>query len=123
MHRGVSIMEKDTKELIHEFLDPWFQHSSCLDKSGIAARKFCGTNYQQAVIDDLPTNVDPCGENGGFHTYVFHGPIFKKPAPIEIGERVFREYKSPVNSTNTSFANQPTTPCSMGFWFCDLLPG
>jgi diphthamide synthase (EF-2-diphthine--ammonia ligase) len=48
----------------------------------------------------LPPGVDPCGENGEFHTFVFDGPIFQTPVRFAAGEKVLRD----------------------GFWFCDLLP-
>jgi diphthamide synthase (EF-2-diphthine--ammonia ligase) len=49
---------------------------------------------------DLPPGVDPCGENGEFHTFVFDGPIFRTPIPCHVGKKVTRD----------------------GFCFCDLLP-
>jgi len=54
----------------------------------------------QSFLPALPAHVDPCGENGEFHTFVFDGPNFAQPVEFSIGETVSRE----------------------GFWFCDLLP-
>jgi diphthamide synthase (EF-2-diphthine--ammonia ligase) len=52
---------------------------------------FAGRVFDQSFIDDLPPAVDPCGENGEFHSFAFAGPMF--PAPIEhrLGEIVDRE--------------------------------
>ena len=48
---------------------------------------FVGRAYDASFLDDLPDDVDPCGENGEFHTFVFDGPPFSEPVPIETGER------------------------------------
>jgi diphthamide synthase (EF-2-diphthine--ammonia ligase) len=45
-------------------------------------------------INDLPENVDVCGENGEFHTFTFDGPIFSKPIDFEVGEIVYRKYEN-----------------------------
>ena len=49
-----------------------------------------GRIIDKDFLKDLPENVDACGENGEFHTFVFDGPIFKKPVDIKIGEKIFR---------------------------------
>ena len=54
-------------------------------------RSFAGRELDAAFFRDLPPNVDPCGENGEFHTFVFDGPIFRNPVPVAIGEVVERD--------------------------------
>ena len=49
-------------------------------------RSFIGRNYDWLLISDLPAYVDPCGENGEFHTFVYDGPIFRFPIAIEKGQ-------------------------------------
>ena len=116
------LWKRDTTELIHEFIDLGFKaivvciHNEVLDKS------FAGRVIDKEFLKDLPKNVDPCGENGEFHTFVFDGPIFKKPILFNTGEKVFREYKAPANQKDNCFSEPPAVPSSMGFWFCDLLP-
>lgn len=73
---------------------------------------FAGRIIDENFIGDLPPGVDPCGENGEFHTFCFDGPVFKKAIPFVIGEKEYREYKAPQLSTENN----------IGFWFCDLLP-
>ena len=51
---------------------------------------FAGREFDAALLADLPTNVDPCGENGEFHSCVNDGPMFRYPIPVEVGERVDR---------------------------------
>ncbi len=77
-------------------------------------KDFVGTILNKDSIANLPENVDPCGENGEFHTFCFDGPIFKTPVSFSIGETVYREYNAPKTDTN----NQNET---YGMWYCDLV--
>lgn len=52
---------------------------------------FAGRNYDAALLADLPGSVDPCGENGEFHTFVTDGPMFEGPVNVEAGEIVMRD--------------------------------
>ncbi|GAB5524441.1 MAG: diphthine--ammonia ligase [Roseivirga sp.] len=103
------LWKRDTRELIKEFLDKGFKtmvvsvDGSKLDKS------FAGRELNESFLNDLPSNVDPCGENGEFHTFVFEGPIFKKPFSFEKGEVVGKEYKL------SGKTNEKVT-----YWFQDL---
>ena len=72
-------------------------------------QSFAGRELDESFINDLPENVDVCGENGEFHSFVYDGPIFKKPIPIKVGEIVKREYKSDENSEWDN-----------AFWYADL---
>jgi uncharacterized protein (TIGR00290 family) len=117
------LWKKDTKELMHEFLDLGFKTIVVCVKAGLLDESFAGRVIDKDFLKDLPANVDPCGENGEFHTFVFDGPIFKTPIAYKTGEKVFKEYKAPASGKDNCFTNQPVQPASMGFWFCDLLPG
>jgi diphthamide synthase (EF-2-diphthine--ammonia ligase) len=75
-----------------------------LDKS------FCGRFIDEAFVNDLPVDVDVCGENGEFHSFVFDGPIFNQPVAFKKGDIVEKTYRSP---TAGKYANR--------FYFCDLL--
>lgn len=52
---------------------------------------FSGREYDDAFLQDLPSDVDPCGENGEFHTFVYDGPGFQEPVPFRRGEMVVRD--------------------------------
>ena len=91
----------DTTALIHDFIDQGFRAALvCADPAKLSPN-FAGRLIDHALLADLPANVDPCGENGEFHTFVFDGPIFKAPVRFSFGEKVCRD----------------------SFWFCDLIPG
>jgi uncharacterized protein (TIGR00290 family) len=108
------LWKQDTVSLIHEFLDLGFKtivtcvNGSYLDKS------FAGRIIDHDFIKDLPENVDPCGENGEFHTFTFDGPIFKFPVSFELGETVKKTYPKPKTNTGDEQGEY-------AFWFSDLI--
>ncbi len=55
-------------------------------------RSFCGRVLDRQFVADLPPTVDPCGENGEFHTFVFDAPYFNRPIALTVGELVERTY-------------------------------
>ena len=63
---------------------------TCVDPKVLPA-EFSGRAYDDALLADLPAGVDPCGERGEFHTFVWDGPGFSSPIAIEVGERVHRD--------------------------------
>jgi len=58
---------------------------SCIDREAIGPA-FAGREFDCALLDDLPSSADPCGENGEFHTFAYAGPMFRAPIPVETGE-------------------------------------
>ena len=63
---------------------------TCVDPRHVS-KDFAGRQFDESLLKDLPSHVDPCGENGEFHTFVYDGPIFKKPLNVEVGEIVERD--------------------------------
>jgi len=85
------IWKRDTRELIQTFhADKFRAVAVCVDTK-VLARTFAGRELDDAFFLDLPSNADPCGENGEFHSFVFDGPIFQKPVRIERGEVTERD--------------------------------
>jgi uncharacterized protein (TIGR00290 family) len=109
------LWKRNTADLMHEFLDLGFKtivtcvNETYLDKS------FAGRIIDKDFIKDLPENVDPCGENGEFHTFTFDGPIFKNPVQFEMGELVKKTYPKPKSDGDIEEGEYV-------FWFCDLIP-
>lgn len=112
------IWKIDTTALMRQFLDAGFKaiivcvNEKHLDKS------FCGRLIDESFCNDLPPGVDICGENGEFHSYVFDGPIFNHPVPVEKGEIVYRRYEAPKNTADNCTPMDQPSP--YGFYFCDL---
>jgi uncharacterized protein (TIGR00290 family) len=114
------LWKKDTKQLLNEFIELGFKAILVCTNAALLDESFAGRIIDKDFIKDLPANVDACGENGEFHTFCFDGPIFKNPIRFAIGEKIYREYKTPENKEDNCFT--PTQKTNMGFWFCDLLP-
>ncbi|SFN96239.1 Dph6-related ATP pyrophosphatase [Salegentibacter flavus] len=114
------LWKRDTTELVYEFIDLGFKTVVVCVKSELLGEEFAGRVIDKDFLKDLPKGVDPCGENGEFHTFVFDGPIFKEPIKYELGEKVFKEYKAPENKKDSCFSNSDKK--SSGFHYCDLIP-
>lgn len=110
------LWKRDNKKIISEFLDLGFKAIVICIKSDLLDESFVGRELDEQFINDLPQNVDPCGENGEFHTFCYAGPIFTKPVEFTIGEKVFKEYNAPKGD------NQLDDNHKISFWFCDLIP-
>ena len=98
--RGVfPLWGEDTADLARSFIKDGFRAIlTCVDPRRMDA-SFVGRYFDESLLRDLPEGVDPCGENGEFHTLVFEGPIFPRPIRVEVGDVVRRA----------------------GFVFCDVL--
>ena len=92
---------QNTRKLIEDMIDAGLRaRIVCVDPSKLNS-EFVGRDLDPALIRQLPAGVDPCGENGEFHTFAYAGPMFSYPIPIECGEHVSRD----------------------GFIYADVLPG
>ena len=85
------IWRRDTSELIRAFIELGFKaYVSCVEGEKLSAA-FAGRAVDARLIRDLPDGIDPCGENGEFHSFVYDGPIFRRPLKIRVGEVVLRD--------------------------------
>ncbi|MEM9920299.1 MAG: ATP-binding protein [Bacteroidota bacterium] len=110
------LWQQDTRQIILDFIRLGFKAIVICIKAELLDASFVGRQIDASFLEDLPANVDPCGENGEFHTFCFDGPIFKKAVKFSLGEKIYREYSAPKSEANESKK-------SLGFWFLDLLPG
>jgi len=95
------LWKRDTTQLARRFIDLGFKAViTCVDTELLDA-SFSGRPYDDALLADLPPTVDPCGENGEFHSFVTDGPVFARPVAHKVGQTVLRDNR---------------------FCFCDLLP-
>jgi uncharacterized protein (TIGR00290 family) len=94
------LMRRNSYEHVSKIIDMGFKaYVVCVD-GAVLDQSFVGRMVNREFLNDLPSGVDLCGENGEYHTFVFDGPMFQKPVKCRLGEVVFRE----------------------SFYFCDLLP-
>lgn len=103
----------NTSQVINEFWDAGFKAIVTCVNARLLHKHFAGRIIDKDFIHDLPKGVDPCGEHGEFHSFVFDGPLFSKPLNFTIGEIVEKEYK--VNSEDEKQWDNR-------FFFCDILP-
>lgn len=92
---------RDTKVLPLKFIKLGFKAVVTSVDSAAIGRDFVGRDYGEQFLADLPLNVDPCGENGEFHSFVYDGPIFHEKVAFKKGEIVLMDNR---------------------FYYCDLLP-
>lgn len=95
------IWKRNTSKLAHEFINMGFKAITVCVDSNALDKEFVGREFDAQFLNDLPADIDPCGENGEFHTFTFDGPIFEKPIPHQLGEIVLRDER---------------------FYYCDILP-
>lgn len=82
---------RPTRELLLEMIEGGLRAClTCIDPKVLPA-EFAGRELTHELLADLPAGVDPCGENGEFHSFVFDGPMFAEPLNIEMGEVVTRD--------------------------------
>jgi uncharacterized protein (TIGR00290 family) len=81
---------KPTPELALEMVAAGLKAVVTCVNPDVLDASFVGRQYDAAFLDDLPDNVDPCGENGEFHTFVYAGPMFSRALPVEVGDIVER---------------------------------
>ncbi|WP_079734303.1 Dph6-related ATP pyrophosphatase [Salegentibacter salegens] len=113
------LWNQNTTELLEEFIESGFKAIVVCVNTDKLDKSFCGRLIDQSFLNDLSENVDPCGENGEFHTFVFDGPIFKKPIDFKIGEMVEKSYKPEELDDNCFTDDQKSWDTS--FVYCDLL--
>ncbi len=95
------LWRRNTTELAHRFIDLGFKAViTCVD-SNVLDRTFVGRVFDEQFLSELPSSIDPCGENGEFHSFVYDGPIFRKRILHTIGEVILRDNR---------------------FYYCDLIP-
>jgi len=100
--RGIfPLWRRDTRKLVHTFVDLGFEAIvTCVD-SKVLDKRFVGRLFDVQLLLDLPSTVDPCGENGEYHSFVYDGPIFRNKVEHTVGEVVLRDNR---------------------FYYCELVP-
>jgi uncharacterized protein (TIGR00290 family) len=125
------LWQQDTRALVQEFIDRRFKAIICCTNDAQLTQSEVGRSLDAAFVQGLPPGVDPCGENGEYHSFVHDGPIFRRPVAFEIGEIVYRpllpalETQSVLDPAPASAQNIPIPAASgptttKGFWFVDL---
>jgi uncharacterized protein (TIGR00290 family) len=119
------IWKRPTRDLVQEFIDQGFKAVTVCVSEKHLGQSFAGREIDARFVNDLPDGVDPCGENGEYHSFVYDGPIFRKPVQFKKGELVHKKYERPAQTVKKDdfYANHDHGVYDAGFWYCDLLPG
>lgn len=96
------LWKNDTTRLAREFIESGYRAITICVDSALLDGGFSGREYDYDFLSDLPPGIDPCGENGEFHTFVYDGPIFKAGINFKKGESSVRDGR---------------------FYYLDLVPG
>lgn len=101
MNARFPLWKSDTAGLARKFINSGFKAIvTCVDSNALG-KKFVGRQFDARFLSELPPRIDPCGENGEFHSFVYDGPVFKQRVPYKEGRVVLRNSR---------------------FYYCDLLP-
>jgi uncharacterized protein (TIGR00290 family) len=92
---------RDTGDLAQQFIDLGFEAVITCTDTHFLGKEFVGRSFDRRFLSDLPPAVDPCGENGEFHSFAYSGPIFRHTIACERGQIVLRDGR---------------------FYYCDLIP-
>lgn len=105
------LWKKNTRDLILEALDRGFRTVTCCINTSYLDRSWLGKEVDGTFIKELPHGVDPCGENGEFHTFCFAGPVFDKEITFAAGRKEYKPLQ--INTVNKQE--------EAGFWYLDII--
>ena len=89
------LWSENRRQMVDEFLAEGFKAVVVCVNENFLDAGFCGRIFDESFINDLPADVDACGENGEFHTFVFDGKTFKNPVKYEVAEIYRHELEFP----------------------------
>ncbi|WP_229599999.1 diphthine--ammonia ligase [Runella sp. SP2] len=107
------LWKRDSLELLNEFWAKGFQTIVVSVNGDVLDKSFCGRVLDADFVKDLPSHIDPCGENGEFHTFVFDAPYFSESIRFHIGETVEKTYH---------YTTAEGTAITTTYFFTDLVP-
>ncbi len=116
------LWRQDTRTLLLNFIAAGFKAVLvCVDERRLGM-EFLGRELDADFLEALPAGVDPCGENGEFHSFVYAGPNFKQTIAFTPGEIIYRRYAPATESEDCALtASDSSSPYDSGFWYLDLL--
>jgi len=105
------LWKRDTASLVSEFISKGFKTVVCCVNDALLGEDHVGEVINESFVSSLPKEVDPCGENGEFHTFCFEGPIFSEPIKYALGEKIYKPLDKALISEDMT---------TKGFWYIDL---
>jgi uncharacterized protein (TIGR00290 family) len=114
MNAFFPLWKMNTMQLVLEFIELNYKTVLCCINDAYLTKNDVGREITNLLIDNLPLDVDACGENGEYHTFCYSGPIFKKPIKIILGKKIYKPLESKFQTPDCN--NKITT----GFWFNEI---
>jgi uncharacterized protein (TIGR00290 family) len=112
------LWDNQTINLVYEFIETGFKAVTVAVNGELLDQEYCGKMVDWSFINSLPAQVDCCGENGEYHSFVFDGPIFSKPIDFTLEKVVSKRYPRPKNGKECF----KEAAADMEFHFQELLP-
>jgi uncharacterized protein (TIGR00290 family) len=102
--------------LMKDFIEKDFKAITCCIDAAKLPKEFIGRRIDQSFLNNLPAGIDPCGENGEYHSFCYDAPCFNNPVGVEKGRIYFKplELKTMDKAGSNSVVQ--------GYWFCELMP-
>jgi uncharacterized protein (TIGR00290 family) len=121
---------EDTAALASSFIQAGFKAVICCVNDAHLGEADVGRALDADFLSGLPGGVDPCGENGEYHSFAHDGPVFRHRVHFALGEKIYRPLGAPLPATGEQDADSPRIALpsppdgttTRGFWFIDLLP-
>ncbi len=113
------LWKRSSTDILKEFMNLGFKTVIVCVNDRYLDSSFAGRVIDEDFLNALPGNVDPCGENGEFHSFVFDGPIFKNKIHYEHGELECRAYKAKTVDADKSGRTRKEKDAV--FWYRDIL--
>ncbi|HSN50151.1 MAG TPA: diphthine--ammonia ligase [Bacteroidales bacterium] len=118
MNAVFPLWKMDTKFLIRDFINQQFKTIICCTNDGYLGKEWSGREIDKSFPDELPSTVDPCGENGEYHTFCYDGPLYKNKINVKTGESIYKALDQALPGIDPG----PAGIITKGFWYCELVP-
>jgi uncharacterized protein (TIGR00290 family) len=97
------LWQRETSGLLHEFIENGFKAIVVAASDKHFDSSILGNEINEDFLSQLPPGVDPCGENGEFHTFCYDGPIFEHSVDFKLGKKVVKSYPNPQGGEAMQF--------------------
>ncbi len=116
------VWKRDTREMAMEIIDNEIKPLVVTVSAAKLDESYVGREFDRRFLCDLPSDVDWCGENGEFHTFVYDAPFFDSPIDFAIGEKVYKEYGKCSDKDKKQGVSSDKSGWERAFWYVDVLP-
>ena len=115
MNAVFPLWKEDTAKLVQEFIGKGFQSVICCVNDAYLDEEAAGKLLNDDFVAQLPADVDPCGENGEYHSYCFAGPVFDAPVRVRVAGKVYQPLDAALQQPDR------LGKITKGFWFADVV--